>query len=202
MRATTLQKSLSPVKIDPLKKKVLLELIKQKEALDVQLKENNIWSKIYSNYHTYMELIKQKEHLNNQIIILDNKYQRTEEEEKAFELLKSQRSIITGKLQLMKEYEKDPFKKFLKPPNITDIPSVENPFAIISAISYIEKLKADQLDYESRYESIKSVMDKLKEKELLLKKILLYDKSNTKYRIGTFRYTGQDQNLYTSCRDI
>ena len=172
-----------PVKIDPLKKKVLLELIKQKEALDVQLKENNIWSKIYSNYHTYMELIKQKEHLNNQIIILDNKYQRTEEEEKAFELLKSQRSIITGKLQLMKEYEKDPFKKFLKPPDITDIPSVENPFAIISAISYIEKLKADQLDYESRYESIKSVMDKLKEKELLLKKILLYDKSNTKYEL-------------------
>jgi len=172
-----------PIKVDSTKEKLLLDLVNRKVVLDTQLKDNNIWSKIYSNYHTYMELKKQKEHLNDQINILDNKYQRTEEEEKGFEHLKGKRDIITGKLQLMKEYEKDPFKKFLKPPDIVDIPTVGNPFAIISAVSYIEKLKADQLDYESRYESIKSVMDKLKEKELLLKKILLYDKNNTKYEI-------------------
>jgi len=164
------------------KHRQLQKLLREKEALDKELLENNIWSKIYSNYHTYVELKKQKVHLDEQISILDNKYKRTEEEEKAFEMLKSKRSIINGKLQLLKEYESDPFKKFLQPPEITDVPTVGNPLAIISAISYIKKLKTDETEYESRYESIKNVMDKLKERELLLKKIILYDANNTKYK--------------------
>jgi hypothetical protein len=86
-----------------------------------------------------------------------------------------------GKLQLLKEYESNPFKKFLNPPDITDVPTVGNPFAIISVISYTKKLESDELEYARRYESIQSVMDKLIEKELLLRKILLLDKDNTKY---------------------
>ena len=156
-------------------------LITKNQALDLRLKENNIWAKIYSNYHIYEELKSQKLHLDDQIIILDNKYQRTEAEEKAFEKLKGQRSILVGKLQLLKEYESNPFKKFLNPPEITDIPTVGNPFAIISVFSYTQKLESDELEYARRYESIQSVMEKLIEKELLLRKILLLDKNNTKY---------------------
>ena len=156
-------------------------LITKNQALDLRLKENNIWAKIYSNYHIYEELKSQKLHLDDQIIILDNKYQRTEAEEKAFEKLKGQRSILVGKLQLLKEYENNPFKKFLNPPEITDIPTVGNPFAIISVFSYTQKLESDELEYARRYESIQSVMEKLIEKELLLRKILLLDKNNTKY---------------------
>jgi len=156
-------------------------LVKKKESLDLRLKDNNIWAKIYSNYHTYQELKSQKIHLDDQIIILDNKYQRTDAEEKAFEKLKGQRSILVGKLQLLKEYENNPFKKFLNPPEILDVPTVGNPFAIISVLSYTKKLESDELEYASRYESIQSVMDKLIEREVLLKKILLLDKNNTKY---------------------
>ena len=159
----------------------ITDLIKQKETLDTSLKENNIWAKIYSNYHTYEELKSQKIHLDDQITILDNKYQRTETEEKAFEELKSKRSILVGKLQLLKEYENNPFKKFLNPPDITDVPSVGNPFAIISVLSYTKKLQSDETEYSSRYESIQRVMNKLIERELLLNKILLLDKNNTKY---------------------
>lgn len=156
-------------------------LTDKNKSLDLKLKENNIWAKIYSNYHTYQELKSQKIHLDDQIVILDNKYQRTEAEEKAFEKLKAQRSILVGKLQLLKEYENNPFKKFLNPPDITDIPTVGNPFAIISVFSYIKTLKSDEIEYAGRYESIQSVMNKLIEKELLLKKILLLDENNTKY---------------------
>ena len=156
-------------------------LVKQKEVLDASLTKDNVWAKIYSNYHTYEELKSQKIHLDDQITILDNKYQRTKAEEKAFEQLKSKRSIHMGKLQLLKEYENNPFKKFLSPPDITDVPIVGNPFAIISVLSYTKKLQSDETEYSSRYESIQKVMDKLKERELLLKKILNIDKNNTKY---------------------
>ena len=168
-------------KVDPKIQNKINILITKNQTLDLSLKDNNIWAKIYSNYHTYEELKSQKLHLDDQIVILDNKYQRTEAEEKAFEKLKAQRSILVGKLQLLKEYENNPFKKFLNPPEITDIPSVGNPFAIISVLSYTKKLQSDELEYESRYESIQSVMDKLREKQLLLKKILLLDKNSTKY---------------------
>ncbi len=41
----------------------------------------------------------------------------------------AQENMITllGKLQLLKEYEKDPFKKFLTPPALDDVPKVESP---------------------------------------------------------------------------
>ena len=157
-------------------------LIKQKELLEASLKENNIWAKIYSNYHIYQELKTQKAILDDQIIILDNKYQRTEAEQKAFEELKSKRSILVGKLPLLKEYENNPFKKFLHPPEITDIPSVGNPLAIISALSYMKKIKSDEAEYNVRYESLQRVMDKLVERELILKKILLLDANNTQFK--------------------
>jgi hypothetical protein len=35
------------------------ELLLEKEGIEKELAENNIWSKIYSNYHTYQELKKQ-----------------------------------------------------------------------------------------------------------------------------------------------
>ena len=157
-------------------------LIKQKELLEASLKENNIWAKIYSNYHTYQELKKQKAILDDQIIILDNKYQRTKAEQKAFDKLKSKRSILVGKLPLLKEYETNPFKKFLHPPEITDVPAVGNPFAIISALSYMKKIKSDEAEYNVRYESLQGVMDKLDERELILKKILLLDGNNTQVK--------------------
>ncbi len=153
----------------------------EKDKLDEELKENNIWSKIYSNYHTYKELGKQNETLDNQFQILDNKYKRTKYEEKAFEEIKNKKSILVGKLQLLKEYETDPFKKFLTPPAIDNIPDVGNPFAIISALSYQEKLNSEHQEYDDRSLSIQNVVKKLKKKRAILHKLLLNDANNTEY---------------------
>ncbi len=154
----------------------------EKDTLDERIKTNDIWTKLYSNYHTFKQLKDQKNLLDGHISSLEQLSDKSGPEKKALELAKSKRDILLGKLQLLKEYEKDPFKKFLKPPEISDIPTVTNPFLIISAISYIKKLKTDESEYEDRYDSIKKVMDKLKERELLLKKILLLDPENITYK--------------------
>ena len=197
-------------KNSPAMEKKLQSLIIQKDALDLKIKTNDIWTKIYSNYHTFQELKDKEVLLNAQIAALESKKSLSKPEKKALALGKSRMSILTGKLQLLKEYEKDPFKKFLKPPEITAIPSVDNPFTIISAISYIKKLKSDQTDYENRYESIKKVMDKLTERKLLLKKILLLTPKDFLYqeelldtedKIATFAPVVEifktTQNVYT-----
>ena len=197
-------------KLEQAKEKKLQSLVIQKNALDLKIKTNDIWTKIYSNYHTFKELKEKETLLNAQIDTLESKKSLSGPEEKALELGKSKMSILTGKLKLLKEYEKDPFNKFLKPPEISAVPSVNNPFNIISAISYTKKLKSDQSDYENRYESIKKVMDKLTERKLLLKKILLLDPDNLNYqeelldtedKIATFEPVVEifktTQNVYT-----
>ncbi len=156
-------------------------LQKKKDNLDKELIYNNIWSKIYSNYHTFKELKQQEIRLNHEIEVLSGKYSRTKEEDRKLEELRNKKVILTGKLQLLKEYEKDPFKKFLTPPTIEKVPAVENPFAVISAFSYQEKLNSDQQEYADRYKSIQHVMDKLKEKRKVVKELLLLDANETKY---------------------
>jgi small-conductance mechanosensitive channel len=160
-------------------------LLEEKQNLDKQLKENNIWSKIYSNYHIYKELKEEEAALDRKIAELDKLSQKrrlNKDQRKILASLKSEKKILVGKLQLLKEYEKDPFKKFLTPPPIGDIPSVGNPFAIIAALSFTEKLKNDQAEYNSRFESISQVMAGLKEKKKVLEAIIERDPSNAKLR--------------------
>jgi len=161
------------------------ELLREKERLDKELMDNNIWSKIYSNYHIYKELKLQEAALDKKIDELKefskkrllNKQQRT-----IFAKLKNEKKILEGKLQLLKEYEKDPFKKFLKPPEIGEIPTVTNPFSIIAALSFQEKLNNDQKEYNDRYDSIRNVMKELKEKALVLRALLQKDPGNERYQ--------------------
>jgi len=180
--STTEEQNSSTAQIDTLDKaQKIQELLTKKENLNKEILDNNIWSKIYSNYHVYQEVKKNKTVLDDQINILDNKYKRTEKENEALEILKNKRSILSGKLQLLKEYEADPFKKFLTPPGIDEVPSVGNPIAVISAISYQEKLKSDEEEYHQRYESLQTVMAKMKEKEKVIQEIFLLDANKTKY---------------------
>ena len=159
-------------------------LLLQKDALELELVENNIWSKIYSNYHMYKELKKQQVFLNADIARLEKKKKPTKEQKETLEKEKENKVTLLGKLQLLKEYEKDPFKKFLTPPTIEDVPNVGNPLAIIGALSYQEKLNSDQEEYSARYESLENIMTKLKEKKVLLQKLIKFNPDNKVYNIA------------------
>ncbi|SFV70731.1 MscS family mechanosensitive ion channel [hydrothermal vent metagenome] len=157
------------------------ELVLENEAINKELKENNIWSKIYSNYHTYQILKKQKILLNGKIAYLKKRKKLSKQQKLQLETLQEKETTLLGKLQLLKEYEKDPFKKFLTPPKINSVPSVENPFAIIGALSYKEKLKSDQEEYNARYHSLEYILEKFKEKRKILMQLLSLDKNNSVY---------------------
>jgi len=181
------QKQLAEEKI----KNQILSLLHKKESLDKELSDNNIWTKIYSNYHTYQELKNQSAEIFQQIMTLESKFDLSKDELEKLKELKSKQNIIRGKLQLLKEYESDPFKKLLTPPKIADVPTVSNPIAVISAISYQEKLKSDKKEYESRFQSIQNLMDELKKKKSILKELLKLDTNNTRYKSELFSVDDQ-----------
>jgi len=170
------------------------DLIINKETLEKELAENNIWSKIYSNYHTYKELKKESESLNADIARLESRRQLTKKQKDVLEKEKEKIATLTGKLELLKEYEKDPFAKLLTPPSIDEVPHVGNPFAVIGALSFQEKLNSDQEAYQSRYESLNHIVSKLEEKSEILEKLLQHTPENKAY---AKEYTDTQEQIKT-----
>ena len=158
------------------------ELILEHEVIEKELKENNIWSKIYSNYHTYQVLKKQKILIDGKIARLEKRKKLSKDQESDLEALHEREATLSGKLQLLKEYEKDPFKKFLTPPDIGTVPNVGNPFAVIGALSYKEKLKSDQEEYNARYHSLEHILEKFKEKREIVKQLMALESNNEPYK--------------------
>ncbi len=154
------------------------ELIKQKNKLDDDINENNIWLKIYSNYRTYEKLIAQNDLLDKEIKRLENLKSLTSKQEKQLQDLQNEQRTVSGKLQLLKEYEKDPFEKILKHNNIEETPSVGNPIAILNAISYQKTLNSDHKEYQERYDSLQQMVNQIKEEKVVLQRIIELDESN------------------------
>ncbi len=140
--------------------------------------EGNVWSKIYSNYMTYQDLRKRFDALSKRIYMLTNTKHLTEQETAQLHALRMERDTLRGKLQLLREYQENPFQKLLEPPEIEKAPPIGNPFAIISAISYKKKLKSDQTAYHAVHEDLLGVIDRLKRKQTLLKEMIALDRNN------------------------
>jgi small-conductance mechanosensitive channel len=163
------------------RKKTIDLLLQRKQELDESLKKNNIWAKIYSNYHTYLYLIDENKRTQEQIKSLEERINLTTKEREGLATLKSKAKTIAGKLQLLEEYKKDPFKELIKPAPLEDIPSVTNPIAIITAMSYKKKLLSEQEEFDNRYISLKQIVDKFQEESKILEELIKLDKTNEKY---------------------
>ncbi|MEY3002640.1 MAG: hypothetical protein RLZZ428_1015 [Pseudomonadota bacterium] len=175
---TSLAQEKSPVSLQIDQKD---QLIGEKNLLDKELSENNIWSKIYSNYHTYRELEEQEVLLDAKISRLEKITNKSKAQKETLQNARQEKVTLLGKLQLLKEYENDPFKKFLTPPALDNVPSVENPFAVIGALSYREKLLSDIEEYNNRYESLNYVVEKFKSKAQILNGLLALENDNEAY---------------------
>lgn len=174
-----------PVKPTPVsveQNTTISSLLLQKEVIEKELLENNIWSKIYSNYHTYEQLKKQDKLFNAKITTLEKKKKLTKQETELLEKVKNDLTVLQGKLALLEEYENNPFEKFLAPPKIDNVPNVGNPFAVIGALSYQKKLRSDQEEYVKRFKSLQSLMETLGDKQGVMNELLKYSPGNKAYQ--------------------
>lgn len=160
----------------------LAQLQSQADAVDKEILEKSVLAKIYSNYSTLKVLQKEYEAIQKSINSLKLKKRLTEADQVLLGNLMLESETLRGKLELLSEYEKDPFKKFLEPPKIEEVPTVGNPFAIIGAISYREKIISDQEEYLSRYKTLESVIEKLYTKEKLIEEMYALSGKEEKYQ--------------------
>ncbi|HFS85028.1 MAG TPA: mechanosensitive ion channel, partial [Epsilonproteobacteria bacterium] len=152
------------------------------DQIDSDILEKSVLPKIYSNYNMFQELQKQHSVMEKDISKLQETKRLNFAQKEELEQLIQQRNTLEGKLTLLAEYEKDPFKKFLEPPKIEEVPSVGNPFAIIGAISYQDKLISNQDEYLGRFEKLEDIMDKLEDKEQMVEKLYTLSGGEEKYQ--------------------
>ncbi len=171
--------------------------LKDLENVNSYLKDDNIWSKVYSNYETYKQLEFMLSALDKRIKFLEKKKKKrrkklTEKEIEALKKYRDEYKTTKGKLTQLKEYKENPFKNLLKPDDIGKIPVVLSPLDIVNAISFQKHLVAVEDDYNSRFKSLKDTVSKLNEKKSILENFI---KFNVDLNITDDRYIDEYENI-------
>jgi len=147
-------------------------LEKKIEQLQDDKSFDNEWTKTYSAYITHKSLLNRKNDIKTKLKQYKSFRSLTKIQKQRVEKLKNELAVIEDKINLIKDFEKDPFKKLIAPPILSDAPKISNPFAIISGLSYLKELKNKTNIYINKYDSLNKTIEKLKEDESILKNIL------------------------------
>jgi len=158
----------------------LYQLGQELNDIDQQINDESVWQKIYANHLTYIKLKSDIEDIKKRIRFYKargaRKY-RTKISE-----LRSKISQLEERLNLLKEYEHNPFKTVVKPNEIKNIPSVTNPIAIISALSFLKQLNEQLVRFENEITSLKKFTSLLEKKISILKEYLEIESDNASLR--------------------
>ena len=157
-------------------------LIEKLGSLEEKTSSNNIWSKVYSNYHTYQQLKARQEKLLAKIFKLKSLREPTRKDKENLERYISELHTNEGKLQLLDEFRDDPFKKLVEPPKIGEIPRIGNPLEIISALSFLKKINEKQKNYQASFESLKTTIRQLEEEASITEKLMALQPGNEKLK--------------------
>jgi len=149
-----------------------MKFVSKLKELDEELKDNNIWAKVYSNYETYKKLEFLATEMFTRIKNLKKKRKLTEKEKRALKKYEDDYKTTKGKLLQLKEYKENPFKKLLTPDDIGKPPVVSSPLDLVNAISFQKRLTAIGEDYTNRLESLQDVVYKLNHKTYILSNII------------------------------
>ncbi len=142
------------------------------ETLDKDKDLNNEWTKTYSAYITHQKLLDRQKDIKNKILKLKSLKSLTKKQKKRLAALEKENKILKDKINLIKNFDIDPFKKFIEPPKLDNVPNISNPFAIIGGYSYLKELDNEKQEYINRYDALIQTIQKLKQKQELLSKIL------------------------------
>ena len=177
------------LKIDSFRQKILL--------IEESVKDN-IWFKRYGNYLNYQKLLEELSTVEN-----ESKKFKTGKDKAAldrYEKLLSKQESLKQQIELLQEYKTSPFSTLVEPVELESYPKVTNPFAIISALSYIKKIKQDSTEYKTRIDQLTVLVTKLKEKIHLLEEI--YHIENSVINEDLIYEAQKELNAFTTAQEI
>ena len=149
-----------------------LEELREKLLKLREKKLNNEWTKTYSAYIQHKMLLDRKKELEKKIKRLKSFKSLTPLQKKRLKEYESEYKVILDKIALVKNFEKEPFKKLISPPSLKDSPKITNPLAVIGALSYLKELDVKTEKYLEKAKSLDTTLKALYEQKKLLEEIL------------------------------
>jgi len=96
----------------------------------------------------------------------------TKKQKKQLKVLNKENSVLEDKISLTKEFEKDPFKKLISPPKLSEAPKITNPFSLVTGFSYIKELNSNKNKYIEDYKRLEDTIAALYQQKNILSKII------------------------------
>lgn len=137
-------------------------------------KENSIWLKSYNSYMAYQEARKSLRDVNYRIEQLQNRSSNVERKLE-IEALQAKQKVLTEQIDLLKAQGTSPFVSLLKPDEAGELPSITNPFDIVTGLSYVKRLNSQYKDYVLREEELQELITLLERQVALYKEISRLD---------------------------
>lgn len=137
-------------------------------------KGNSIWLKSYNSYMAYQEARKSLREVKFRIDDLENRSQNIERKLE-LEALQAKQKVLTEQIDLLKAQGASPFVSLLKPDEAGILPTITNPFQIVTGLSYVKRINSQYRDYILREEELQELIKLLERQVVLYKEITRLD---------------------------
>jgi small-conductance mechanosensitive channel len=138
---------------------------------------NNIWFARYENYNIYKIKQAELEKVLNEIKRLRSKNDKGSLAK--LNNMERRKDALESQIEQLSEFQSAPFSGLLKSPEVPQVPSISNPFAIFSGFSYIKKIRQDLESYNKLSHDLENLINNLKEKDEILERIIEFDNSDS-----------------------
>lgn len=132
---------------------------------------NSVWLKSYNSYMAYQESRKSLREVQHRISQLEDR-SSTVERKLEIEALQAKQKVLTDQIELLKAQGASPFVSLLKPDEAGELPSITNPFQIVTGLSYVKRINSQYKDYVLREEELQEIIGLLERQVALYKDMM------------------------------
>jgi len=183
------------------------DLREQLISLNEDKKTDNEWTKIYSSYITHKSILDKEKNLAKRVEKLKKIKHPKQEQKDLLAKLDKEDKILQDKISLIKNFDKDPFKKLITPPSLNNAPEITNPFSLISGLSYIKELASNKEKYLEKYKQLEETITSLERQRFLLSRIVNLgdseiDKQHLKFLNKEVKYLLTIKDIFKTTKNI
>lgn len=132
---------------------------------------NSVWLKSYNSYMAYQESRKSLREVQHRISQLEER-STTVERKLEIEALQAKQKVLTDQIELLKAQGASPFVSLLKPDEAGELPTITNPFEIVTGLSYVKRINSQYKDYVLREEELQEIIGLLERQVALYKDMM------------------------------
>lgn len=171
--ATTKEEKALQANLDAAAKEAQLQNTQEElEKIQKELSRgSSIWLKSYNSYMAYQEARKSLREVKRRLGELQDRTPTLERKLES-EALQAKEKILSGQIELLKAQGSSPFVSLLKPDEAGDLPTISNPFDIVTGLSYVKRVNSQYKDYVLREEELQDIIGLLERQVAIYKDLM------------------------------